>query len=331
MRRRRVAVLGATGMVGQSYLLKLEQHPWFEVVALAASPRSAGRRYLEAASWVQQEGIPAAFTGMELLPPSAAAIRASGAELVFSALPSEAARELESELATSGLQVVAATAAHRMDPEVPLVIPEVNGEAVSALSGPGYIVSSPNCSTIGLAMTLAPLQRHLGLSRVCVTTLQAVSGAGYRGVPSMAILDNVVPYIANEEEKIRRETHKILGADFEIYAQCTRVPVLAGHLETVFAELAAEVELPRLRELITDLPALGLPSSPERPLLLREETDRPQTRLDREAGGGMTTSLGRLRLEGRMLRYVLLSHNTVRGAAGNAILIAELLVSRGLA
>ncbi|MBB6096696.1 aspartate-semialdehyde dehydrogenase [Deinobacterium chartae] len=342
MQKRKVAVLGATGMVGQIYVSMLAEHPWFDVVALAASERSVGKTYAEAAKWYRDTPIPERMRDVRLLPLDADVIAQTGASIVFSAVPSEAAFEIEKALSARGLRVVADTAVHRMEPQIPLIVPEVNHHHLEAIRNPdaGFIVSCANCSTVGLVMTLAGLQRRIGLEKVYVSTMQAVSGAGYSGVPSMAILDNVIPFIRNEEEKIARETLKILGsyqgefkqADFTVLASCARVGVLDGHSEAVFAELSRDTDLEEVRAAIASLePLPGLPSAPNPPVVLRDEPDRPQPRLDRMTGRGMATTVGRLRLDGRTLRYNLLSHNTIRGAAGNAILIAELLVSKGLA
>lgn len=350
----KVGILGSTGSVGQRYVNMLESHPWFEIAVLSASSASVGKKYAEAAKWVLDSNMPESVKDIVIQPAEAEALRKEGVELVFSALPSEVAKVVESKMVEAGFTVVADTSAHRMDPDVPLLIPEVNSEHLVALDeqrrkGKGVIVTGPNCTTIGLAMSLKPIQQKFGIRRVLVSTMQALSGAGYFGVPSMAILDNLIPYIKNEEEKVAQELLKILGdykngfrfANIKVGASCHRVCVLDGHTEAVFLETLEEATPETVKECMKEFRGepqrLSLPSAPVKPIIVREEPDRPQPRLDRLSGHperakGMATVVGRIRSEPALdngIKYVLLSHNTIRGAAGNAILIAELLKAKG--
>jgi aspartate-semialdehyde dehydrogenase len=357
MERTKAVVCGATGMVGQIYVAMLATHPWFELVGVAASERSAGKRYGDVARWYIPGEIPACARDMTVLPCTAEEVMATGATLVFSALPSEVAGPVERTLADAGMAVVADTASHRMDPDVPLIVPEVNADHVAAVSlqraqgRKGCIVTGPNCSTAGLILSLKPLQTAFGIRRVIVVTMQALSGAGYAGVPSMAIVDNLIPFIRNEEEKMERETRKMLGtwsggaftpADVPVSASCNRVAVLEGHTESVMVELdrAASPDdvAGAMRDFVGEPQRLHLPTAPEHPIIVRTEDDRPQPRLDRMAGEpdrarGMAAVVGRIRPDPAFatgIRYTVLSHNTIRGAAGNAILTAELLRAKGI-
>src|SRR6266516_4584733 len=340
----RVGILGATGTVGQRFLQLLEQHPQFTVTALAASDRSQGKAYAAACVWRLPGAVPDAVRGLVVQAPEPPL----DCDIVFSSLPSDIAASVETRFARAGYRVVTNSAPHRMDDAVPLLIPEVNPGHLALLdackeTGGGFIVANPNCSTVMIALALAPLAARFGVAAVAVTTLQAISGAGYPGVASLDITDNVVPFIAEEEEKIERETRKILGspetgrvtpAEFAVSAQCHRVNVVDGHLAAVRVKLARAAEPAELREAFasfTGLPQeLRLPSAPERPILVRDEPDRPQPRLDRDAGGGMSISVGRIARDGGLgHRFIALSHNTIRGAAGAAILNAELLLAKG--
>ncbi len=339
-----VAVLGATGAVGQRLVSLLGSHPWFELAALCASERSVGKPYLEAARWLLPSPPPA-FAREAAVEPCEPSARYA---IAFSALDAGPATAIEEAFARAGILVASNARSHRMRQDVPLVVPEVNpGHLELARSQPygrGAILTNPNCSTIGLVLALAPLEEAFGLESVSVTTLQAASGAGYPGVSSLDLIDNVIPYISGEEEKLESEPLKILGrleggrverASFGVSATATRVPVIDGHTLVVSARLRSETSRDEVlaawggwRGAIADL---GLPSAPATPLELRDEADRPQPRLDREAGGGMSVVLGRLRpcsLGG--WKFVALSHNTLRGAAGGTILLAELAVARGL-
>jgi len=336
-------ILGATGAVGQRFVQLLDGHPWFRVAGLAASERSAGQAYGKAARWFLPEPIPEWARGMEVVP----CRPGIDARLAFSGLDASVAGGIEEEFARAGCAVVSNSRNHRMDPEVPLLIPEVNAEHLELVEtqkrrwrGGGFIVTNPNCSTVGLALSIAPLYRAFGIRRLVVATLQAISGAGYPGVASIDILDNIIPYIGSEEEKMESETLKILGtpkgpAAFCVSAHCHRVHVSDGHTLAVSVETeqrtTAEEATRVLREFRSSLAPLGLPSLPERPIEVRDEPDRPQPKHDRMAGKGMTISVGRVRPCPVLgLKYVALVHNTIRGAAGAAILNAELLKARGL-
>lgn len=342
-----VGVLGATGAVGQRFIQLLASHPWFEVVEVAASDRSAGRPYREACTW-RLAGTPPAPVGELLVSSCEAAFRS---RLLFSGLEASVAGKIESALAAKGHAVVSNSRNHRMDQDVPLLIPEVNPDHLDALAaqrkrtGGGYIVTNPNCSVVGLALALAPLHRAFGIESVAVVTLQALSGAGYPGVASLDISDNVIPFIGgSEEEKIQTEPRKILGdfaaggfrdAPFQISASVHRVGVSDGHTEAVFLRLKRKATLAEavrvLAEFRGEPQERRLPSAPERPIHVLSEPDRPQPRLDRDREAGMAVSVGRVREDAVFdLKLELLVHNTIRGAAGAAILNAELLQARGL-
>jgi aspartate-semialdehyde dehydrogenase len=338
----RVGILGATGTVGQRFVQLLERHPQFTVTALAASDRSQGKPYREACVWRLPGAMPAAAGELVVQAPQPPL----DCDVIFSSLPADLARDVEGSFVRAGYPVISNSSSFRMDADVPLVIPEVNPEHLGLLEGrtaPGFIVTNPNCSAITLALALAPLQASFGIEAVVATTLQAISGAGYPGVAALDITDNVLPYIANEEEKIERETARLLGrfeggritaADFPVSAQCHRVNVVDGHLVAVRVKLARPAEPAALAEVMAGFSGvpqrLRLPSAPARPVIVRPEPDRPQPRLDRDAGGGMSVSVGRIARD-RVLghRFVALGHNTIRGAAGAAILNAELLLAQG--
>jgi aspartate-semialdehyde dehydrogenase len=345
-RKFRVGILGATGMVGQRFIQLLEHHPQFEVTAVAASDRSQGKAYGEACSWRLQGEMPERVRALKVQAPAPPL----ECDLVFSSLPGDIARETEGSFAAAGYPVISNSSAFRMDEDVPLLIPEVNHQHLDLLArqrqrytSGGYIVTNPNCSTIMLALALAPLNASLGVSAVAATTLQALSGAGYPGVASLDILDNVLPYIGGEEEKIESETKKILGrsvdtriepAPMAVSAQCHRVNVADGHMAAVRVKLSRAAELHELRDALASFQSLpqelGLYSAPRVPIVVREEADRPQPKLDRDAGNGMTITVGRLMPDAVLdYRFVVLSHNTIRGAAGAAILNAELLIALG--
>ena len=341
-----VAILGATGAVGQRFVQLLAGHPWFEIVALAASERSAGRCYADACNWVIP-GDPPLFVGEMIVNPLEPHLPA---RVVFSALPSAVAREIEPVFAQAGHAVCSNASAYRQEPGVPLLIPEINAEHVRMIPGQqaehdweGFIVTSPNCTTTGIVMPLKPLDDAFGLRQVFAATMQAISGAGYPGVASLDILGNVVPYIGGEEEKIEHETRLLLGhiedgrrveADIAISAQANRVPVLDGH--TICLSLGFE-QRPTVEEAVAVLADFRgpdavreLPSAPEHPIIVRREPDRPQPRRDRDAEEGMAITVGRVRECPLLdLRLVSVSHNTLRGAASGSILNAELLVAEG--
>ena len=343
----RVGILGATGTVGQRFLQLLEGHPSFTVSALAASDRSEGKPYAEACTWRLPGDVPPAARGLPVQAPEPPL----DCDVVFSSLPAEVAGSVETRFAQAGYPVISNSSAHRMNDPVPLIIPEVNSDHLGLLdtcretmgSGRGFIVTNPNCSAVMIALSLAPLAARFGVQAVVVTTLQALSGAGYPGVSALDITDNVIPFIAGEEEKIERETRKILGrlqggrvapASFPVSAQCHRVNVIDGHLAAIRVTLGRPADPADLHDAFASFRALPqelrLPSAPERPIVVRDEPDRPQPRLDRDAGRGMSVTVGRIARDGVLgHRFVVLSHNTVRGAAGAAILNAELLLAKG--
>lgn len=348
-RRVPVAILGATGSVGQRFITLLEGHPWFEVVALTASDRSAGRPYAEVVEWMQSTAIPPRLAGMIV----GATMPPLPARIVFSALDAAVAGPIETAFAEAGHLVVTNARNHRMDPGIPLLVPEINPDhldllatrafGTSTMGEGGAIVSNPNCSTIGLALALKPLVDAFGVETLQVVTMQAVSGAGIRGVAPEDIAENVIPFIAGEEEKIERETGKILGTLLDgriepsriaLGAQCARVPVMDGHTACVSVKLARPATPEEVRgawEAFRGLPqGLALPSAPRHPVHYIEGDANPQPRLHRDLEGGMAIAVGRLRgcpiLD---YRFVTVSHNTVRGAAGGALLCAELILARG--
>ena len=341
-----VGILGATGVVGQRFIQMLERHPWFEVAWLAASDRSEGKTYAEAARWRLKTAVPAAVAAMKISP----ATPEGAPKIIFAALDASIAAELEPRFADAGCAVVSNSSALRMKEDVPLVIPEVNGchiklidtQAWRKKSG-GFIVTNPNCSAIGLVLALAPLEQRFGLETVMAVTMQAVSGAGYPGVASLDILGNVIPFIRNEEEKMEEETHKLLGrmngtkiipGGFAMSAQCNRVAVEDGHTESVSVRLKKKAKPDEIiaawNNFRSEPQELKLPSAPERPVVYLDASDRPQPRFDVDLGAGMTTTVGRLRPCGVLdWKFTVLSHNTIRGAAGAAVLNAELLKARG--
>lgn len=342
-----VAVLGATGTVGQRFIQLLEGHPWFEVAALTGSERSAGRPYAEACRWVLDTPMPAAVRDLTVLAEDAAL----HTPLVFSALPSKTAGAIEQHYARAGHVVCSNASDHRMDPDVPLLIPEVNPDHLELIAvqrkrrgWPGAIITNPNCTATGPTMVLRPLHDAFGVTRLLLMSMQALSGAGYPGVPAYDAVDNVIPYIGGEEPKVEVEPQKMLGtlqdgavvpAPFATSAHCNRVPVLEGHLECLsigFSRRPGREDLIDALRSFRALPQeLKLPSAPPQPVIVRDEPDRPQTRRDRDAGRGMSTVAGRIR-ECPILDYklVVLSHNTIRGAAGGSLLNAELIYAQGL-
>jgi len=352
-----VGILGATGTVGQRFIQLLHEHPWFEITWLAASDRSAGKLYPEAAKWNLAMSIPAKIAAMKV---SAAAPDKSTPKLVFAALDATAAQQIEPAFAEAGHAVVSNSSAFRMAEDVPLVIPEVNGDHVPLIKtqkwykkNGGFMVTNPNCSAIGLVLALAPLHRRFGIDKIFVATMQAISGAGYPGVPSMDILGNVIPYIAKEEDKMEAETRKLLGslvesslvesslngsrvidADLVLSAHCNRVAVEDGHTESVSLKLRKPATAEEIIEAWNEfrcLPQkLKLPTAPEQPVIYESAPDRPQPRLDRDRGRGMSAVCGRLRPCNIFdWKFTVLSHNTIRGAAGAAVLNGELLKAQG--
>lgn len=346
--KRKVAVLGATGAVGQAFVRLLADHPWFELAAVAASERSAGKPYAEATRWVGDDGVPERIAAMPVLPCDPAAVEA---EIVFSALDSSVAGEVEPAFAKAGRMVLSNAKNHRMDPDVPLVIPEVNPHHLDVLDAQrkrrgwsGAIVTNGNCASIPAAMALAPLHQQFGVRRLFMATMQAVSGAGYPGVPSLDILGNVIPFINDEEPKIEIEINKMLGhvsagairpAAFAVTAHANRVPVEHGHTVCMSVEFERSAGAAAVAEILREWrgaeEARGLPSAPARPLVLREERDRPQPRRDRMEGNGMALVVGRVRPDPVFhVKMVVMAHNIIRGAAGASVLNAELMAARGL-
>ena len=340
----RVGILGATGAVGQKFVRLLVDHPWFEITALAASKRSAGKTYREAVNWIDSSRVPEELADVEVVPTEPPL----ECDFVFSGLSSSVAKGIEQTFANAGYPVISNAKNHRMVDEVPLLIPEVNPDHVRLIDrqswqNGGWIVTNPNCSTVGLVMALKPLVGAYGVEEVQVTTLQALSGAGYPGVSSLDALGNVVPYIGGEEGKMASEPLKLLGtldeetvrpANITISPQCTRVPVLEGHLETISARLASKASPQEVQETLgaytSPIGDLDLPSAPDPLIYVHEEVDAPQPRRHADMGDGMAISVGRVReCEVLDVKFVGLVHNTLRGAAGVAVLNAELLARKG--
>jgi aspartate-semialdehyde dehydrogenase len=348
--KRKVAILGATGAVGQRFIQLLQGHPWFRIEVLAASERSAGKKYKDACNWLIESNLPSEVAEMSVVNTDVESVEKAGkVDLVFSSLPGELAGPVEAEFAVK-YPVFSKAGAHRMDKDVPLLVPEVNPEHIALIpiqkkvrGWKGFITTDPNCSTIQLAITLKPLM-SLGLKQVIVSTMQALSGAGYPGVASLDIIDNVVPFIPKEEEKLEAENLKILGtfdgkevrkANFALSATCNRVNVKDGHLESVFVKLDSNPTLEEVEEAFRNFKGepqkLKLPSAPENPIIVKKEPNRPQPRYDRNEGKGMSIVVGRIRKDPIMtVKYMCLGHNTIRGAAGAGILSAELFVAKGL-
>ena len=345
-----VGVLGATGAVGQRFIQLLAGNPWFRITALGASERSAGKRYADASTWRLSADCPEQVRNLVVQPCEPGL----DCRLVFSALPASEAMQVEEQFASAGYGVFSNASAHRMDQDVPLLIPEVNGDHLSMLAhqrasrgwDEGFIVTNPNCSAVGLTVALKPLYDAFGLKRVVVTTMQALSGAGYPGVSSLDTLDNVVPYIGQEEEKLVIEPLKMLGTvdaatgtvitpSIALSPTCNRVTVRDGHLETVSVELERDASISAVIDALRSFKsrpyALGCPSATDPTIIYRTENDRPQPYYDRDSGGGMAVTVGRLRpCEVLDYKMVVLSHNTIRGAAGGSILNAELMIAEGL-
>ncbi len=346
MSKIKVAILGATGAVGQRFVQLLEHHPWFEVTALTGSDRTVGGLYGEGVRWVLAGSVPEYARGLRVLPTEPG----FDAQLAFSALPAEIARTAEPALAAAGYAVCSNASSHRMWADVPLLIPEVNPDHTGLIErqrrergAPGFIVTNPNCTSTGLTIALRALHDAYQLRRGFIVSLQALSGAGYPGVASLDAVDNVVPYIGGEEEKVELEPRKMLGqfnggavelAGFQLSAHTNRVAVTDGHVVCASLEFAQAPAPEAAVETLTrfQAPAVvrGLPSSPAPVIAVRAEADRPQPRRDRDAGRGMTTVVGRVRPDPLFhLKLVVLSHNTIRGAAGGAILNGELLAAQG--
>jgi aspartate-semialdehyde dehydrogenase len=343
--RHKIGILGATGVIGQRFIQLLENHPWFEITWLAASDKSSGKTYGEATKWKLETPLPTRIAEMMVSPASPDGAPA----VIFAALDTDIARELEPKFAAAGCAVISNSSAFRMQADVPLVIPEVNPEHLNLLetqgwrkqSG-GYIVTNPNCSAIGLVLALKPLADRFGLESVFVSTMQAVSGAGYPGVASLDILGNVVPYIKGEEEKLEAETLKLLGKlsgnsvkplNARVSAHCNRVPVEDGHTESVSIKLASRAtreEILAAWSEFAPLASYALPIAPSQPIEWSAADDRPQPRLDRMRGNGMAATVGRLRPCSLLdWKFTVLSHNTIRGGAGAAVLNGEFLAALG--
>ncbi len=349
MERRKVGILGATGMVGQRFIQLLDHHPWFEIAWLAASDRSAGKLFGEACKWKLDTPLPAKIAAMTVQPNVPELAVGELPKIIFAALDADIARDLEPKFAAAGCAVISNSSAFRMTADVPLVVPEVNVDHLALIEAQswrketgGYIVTNPNCCAIGLVLALKPLHERFGIESLFVSTMQAVSGAGYPGVASLDILGNVVPYIKNEEEKLQEEVGKLLGGlsgthiemlDAKLSAHCNRVAVEDGHTECVsikFKQKASREEILAAWAEFAPLDSAHLPTAPDQPVQYDASPDRPQPRLDRMRAQGMATTVGRLR-ECPLLdwKFVLLSHNTIRGAAGAALLNAEVLALLG--
>lgn len=349
----KVGVLGATGMVGQRFIQSLSDHPWFELKALTASERSAGKRYEKAAKWYLYPPMPDEVKDKEVRPTEIESVE--GADVVFSALPSDIAQKIEPEMAEAGHVVASNASSYRMEPDVPLMIPEINPDHLGLLERQrknrgweGAIVTNPNCTTIILLLALKPIVDEFGIERAFVSTMQALSGAGYGGVKSMEIEDNLIPYISKEEWKTENEPLKIFGeykngeienANLKISASCNRVPVLDGHTESVFLELGKDSSSDEVAETMSEFSAeaqeLELPTAPQQPIIVIEEKDRPQPRFARHAGSvpGMSVVAGRIREDPALengIRFLVSGNNAIRGAAGASVLNAELMKAKDI-
>ncbi len=332
-----VGVLGATGAVGQRFVQLLAEHPWFNLTTLTASEQSAGKKYRDVVKWRLDVPFPDNIGDIRVSPTNLTSLKE--VDLVFSALPAEIAGDVETACANGGLAVCSNAGSHRMEPDIPLVVPEINPDHLALIDvqrdqgRDGFIVTNPNCSTIVMTLALAPV-RECSFQKIHVATMQAISGAGFEGVPAMGIYDNVIPYIGQEEQKMETEALKIMGtfrnnavqpAPFQISASCHRVPVLDGHTMAIWIDTREPVEKVKEAFLGYKPPIKGLPTQPKESVHFFDDPDRPQPRLDRNRGNGMTVSVGRLR-EG--IRFIAMGHNTIRGAAGASVLNAELISSR---
>jgi len=356
--KKKVAIIGVTGAVGQEFVVSLHNHPWFEVTQIAASERSAGKKYVDAirdpnsgiVSWVAGGNIPEYIKDMAVK--NIDEIDVSQLDLVFSSVESGAARDIETNFAKS-VPVVSTSSAYRYEDDVPILIPGVNDDQVELLETQkknrgwkGWVAPLPNCTTTGLVITLKPLYEKYGVKRVMMTSMQAISGAGRTpGVDAMNITDNILPYIPKEEEKVRKETRKILGklkdgkiedADIRVSCTCTRVPVIDGHTESVFVETEKDIDPAKAKDLYSEsnknISVAGLPSAPEEYYAFHEDPMRPQPRIEREVGDGMTTAIGRVETEELFdhgIKYMLFSHNKKMGSAKGAVLLAEMLYKKG--
>ena len=356
MDKKRVAIIGVTGAVGQEFVQSLDNHPWFQVTQIAASERSAGKKYIDAIrdpsgiiAWDVGGEIPEYIKEMTVK--TVDELDVSQLDLVFSAVESEAARDIETKMAAD-VPVVSTSSAYRYEEDVPILIPGINDEQIELLeiqkknrNWKGWIAPLPNCTTTGLAITLKPLLEKYGAKKVMMTSMQAISGGGKSGVSAMGITDNIIPFIPKEEGKVKLETRKILGklkdgkiedADIRISCTCTRVPVIDGHTESVFVETTKEIDPQKAKELYNqynkDISVSGLPSAPEKYYAFHEDPTRPQPRMERSVGDGMTTTIGRVEKEELFdngLKYMLFSHNKKMGSAKGAVLLAEMLYKKG--
>lgn len=346
-----VAVIGATGAVGQRFIQLLDNHPWFSLDIVSASGKSEGKKYREAVSWGLTEQMPEYVRNRIITAMEPEVFKSAEVDLIFSALPAEVAKDIELNLAAEGFAVFSNASAYRMARNVPLLIADINPEHLALVKNqkqarPGYIVTNPNCSVAGLATALKPIADEFGIQTVTVTTYQALSGAGYPGVPAVDINANILPYIPGEEDKVEIECKKILGkitsegielSDFPVLANCARVPVRDGHLEAVVVELDQEVEVNQIKEVFRNYNGLGeikLPTAPEHAIIVTDEESRPQPLLDILSGSparamGMAVTIGRIKVVQNKLRFFLLVHNTIRGAAGCSIMNAELAKFKG--
>jgi len=356
MGKKRVAIIGVTGSVGQEFVQSLTNHPWFQVTQIAASERSAGKKYLDAIrdpsgiiAWGVDGEIPEYIK--EMVVKTIDELDVSKLDLVFSAVESEAARDIETKMAAD-IPVISTSSAYRYEDDVPILIPGINDEHAELLeiqkknrNWKGWVAPLPNCTTTGLAITLKPLLEKYGAKKVLMTSMQAISGGGRSGVSAMGIMDNIIPYIPKEEGKVRLETRKILGklkdgkiedADIRVSCTCTRVPVLDGHTESVFVETTKDIDPVKAKDTYNqynkEISVVGLPSAPEKYYAFHEDPTRPQPRLERSVGGGMTTTIGRVEREELFehgLKYILFSHNKKMGSAKGAVLLAEMLYKKG--
>ena len=355
MDKKRVAIIGVTGSVGQEFVQSLNNHPWFQVTQIAASSRSAGKKYLDAIrdpsgiiAWDVGGEIPEYIKEMTVK--TIDELDVSQLDLAFSAVESEAARDIETKIAAD-IPVISTSSAHRYEDDVPILIPGINDEQAELLeiqkknrNWKGWIAPLPNCTTTGLAITLKPLLEKYGAKKVLMTSMQAISGGGKSGVSAMGITDNIIPYIPKEEGKVKLETRKILGklidgkiedADIRVSCTCTRVPVLDGHTESVFVETTKDIDPVKAKETYDqynkEISVAGLPSAPEKYYAFHEDPTRPQPRMERSVGGGMTTTIGRVEKEELFdhgLKYILFSHNKKMGSAKGAVLLAEMLYKK---
>lgn len=352
--KKRVAVLGATGIVGQRFVSLLANHPWFDLVMITASEKTVGKKYVESVKWVIENPIPDSVTDLIVEPLDANLVAKEKIDIVFIALPKELAETIEIDLAKKGIIVVSNASNMRMEPDIPLLNPEINADHIEIIEvqrkkrgWDGAIAKVPNCTTAILTLSLKPIYDEFGIKRVVAASMQSLSGAGLTGVPSMLILDNLIPFIEGEEEKVETESRKILGMiskdsielnnKFIVTASCHRVMVLEGHSIAVFVETEKKADVENVVKALEEfknnkIKNLELPTAPTKPIIVRREQDRPQPRLDRMEGKGMSVVVGRIREDKALngVKYFVLGHNTIRGAAGTGVVIAELMAKKGL-